>query len=116
MAWSAKVSTLTTIGEYFPGVAPLAPITFALRGMLTAGPNRGPGQPGLWLKPRALFGAGLWRDRLGASVIEYSILVAVITVLVVAAVVVSGTWVQSAWIVARSSRGGIGWDGSAHDC
>jgi Flp pilus assembly pilin Flp len=39
----------------------------------------------------------LWRDQRGASLIEYSILAALITVLVVAAVAVSGTWVQSAW-------------------
>jgi Flp pilus assembly pilin Flp len=39
----------------------------------------------------------LWRDQRGASLIEYSFLVAVITVLVVVGVAVAGAWAQSMW-------------------
>jgi pilus assembly protein Flp/PilA len=38
-----------------------------------------------------------WRDQGGASLIEYSILVALITVLVVGVVAVAGAWAQSMW-------------------
>jgi Flp pilus assembly pilin Flp len=38
-----------------------------------------------------------WRDKGGASLIEYSILVALITVLVVLAVAVAGAWAQRMW-------------------
>ena len=39
----------------------------------------------------------VWRDQAGASLTEYSILVALITVLVVVAIAVAGTWVYSMW-------------------
>jgi Flp pilus assembly pilin Flp len=38
-----------------------------------------------------------WRDQGGASLIEYSILVALITVLVVLAVAVASAWAQGMW-------------------
>jgi len=40
----------------------------------------------------------LWREEAGASLIDYSILVALITVLVVAGVAVAGSWAQSMWM------------------
>ena len=39
----------------------------------------------------------LWRDRGGASLIDYTILVALITVIVVVGVSVAGSWIQSMW-------------------
>jgi Flp pilus assembly pilin Flp len=39
----------------------------------------------------------LWRDQGGASLIEYSILAALITVIVVVAVSVAGSWIQGMW-------------------
>jgi Flp pilus assembly pilin Flp len=39
----------------------------------------------------------LWRDQGGASLIEYSILVALITVLVVVGVAAAGAWAQGMW-------------------
>jgi Flp pilus assembly pilin Flp len=39
----------------------------------------------------------LWRDQGGASLIDYSILVALITVLVVVGVAVAGSWVRGIW-------------------
>jgi Flp pilus assembly pilin Flp len=39
----------------------------------------------------------LWRDQSGASLIEYSILAALITVIVVVAVSVAGSWIQGMW-------------------
>jgi Flp pilus assembly pilin Flp len=39
----------------------------------------------------------LWRDRAGASLIDYAIVVAVITVLVVVGVAVAGSWAQAMW-------------------
>jgi Flp pilus assembly pilin Flp len=36
----------------------------------------------------------LWRDQVGASLIEYSILAALITVIVVVAMSVAGSWIQ----------------------
>jgi Flp pilus assembly pilin Flp len=39
----------------------------------------------------------LWRDQGGASLIEYSILVALITVLIVAGIAAAGAWAQSMW-------------------
>jgi Flp pilus assembly pilin Flp len=39
----------------------------------------------------------LWRDRAGASLIEYTIMVAVITVVVVVGVAVAGAWAQAMW-------------------
>jgi Flp pilus assembly pilin Flp len=38
-----------------------------------------------------------WRDQRGATLIEYSMLVALITVLVVGVVAVAGAWAQSMW-------------------
>jgi Flp pilus assembly pilin Flp len=38
-----------------------------------------------------------WRDQGGATLIEYSILVALITVIVVVGVSVAGSWIQSMW-------------------
>jgi Flp pilus assembly pilin Flp len=40
----------------------------------------------------------LWRDRRGASLIEYSILVAMITAIVVVAVAVAGSWIYGVWV------------------
>jgi Flp pilus assembly pilin Flp len=40
----------------------------------------------------------LWRDQGGASLIEYSILVAVITVIVVVGVSVAGAWAHGMWV------------------
>src|SRR5262249_1632142 len=39
----------------------------------------------------------LWRDQGGASLLEYSLLVAVITMIVVIGVAVAGAWAQSMW-------------------
>jgi Flp pilus assembly pilin Flp len=39
----------------------------------------------------------LWRDQGGASLIEYSILVAVITAIVLVGVSVAGAWVLGMW-------------------
>jgi Flp pilus assembly pilin Flp len=39
----------------------------------------------------------LWRDQGGASLIDYSILVALITVLVVVGISVAGSWIQGMW-------------------
>jgi Flp pilus assembly pilin Flp len=38
-----------------------------------------------------------WRDQCGVTLIEYSMLVALISVLVVVAVAVAGAWAQSMW-------------------
>ena len=38
-----------------------------------------------------------WRDQRGATLIEYSMLVALITILVVVGVAVAGAWAQSMW-------------------
>jgi Flp pilus assembly pilin Flp len=38
-----------------------------------------------------------WRDQRGASLIEYSVLVALITVLVVVGIAVAGAWAQGMW-------------------
>ena len=38
-----------------------------------------------------------WRDQGGASLIEYSFLVAVITMIVVVGVAVAGAWAQAMW-------------------
>ena len=40
----------------------------------------------------------IWRDQHGASLIEYSILIALITMLVVVAVAVAGSWVHGMWV------------------
>jgi Flp pilus assembly pilin Flp len=39
----------------------------------------------------------LWRDQGGVSLIDYSILVALITVLVVVGISVAGSWIQRMW-------------------
>ena len=39
----------------------------------------------------------LWHDRGGASLIEYSILVALITMILVVGVSVAGSWAQGMW-------------------
>ena len=39
----------------------------------------------------------LWRDRVGACLIDYAIVVAVITVLVVVGIAVAGAWAQAMW-------------------
>jgi Flp pilus assembly pilin Flp len=39
----------------------------------------------------------LWRDQGGASLIDYTILVALITMIVVVGVSVAGSWIQSMW-------------------
>jgi Flp pilus assembly pilin Flp len=38
-----------------------------------------------------------WRDRRGATLIEYSMLVALITLLIVMGVAAAGAWAQSMW-------------------
>jgi Flp pilus assembly pilin Flp len=48
----------------------------------------------------------LWRDISGASVIEYSILVAIITTLVVGGVAAAGSWVHHMWAHLLSSLSG----------
>ena len=40
----------------------------------------------------------LWRDQGGASLIEYTILIALITVMVIVGVSVVGSWIQSMWV------------------
>ena len=40
----------------------------------------------------------LWRDEAGASLIEYSIPVALITVIVVVGISVAGSWIQGMWL------------------
>jgi Flp pilus assembly pilin Flp len=40
----------------------------------------------------------LWRHQGGTSLIDYSILVALITVMVVVAVSVAGSWIQGMWM------------------
>jgi Flp pilus assembly pilin Flp len=42
--------------------------------------------------------ARIWRDQRGASLIDYTILVALITALVVAGIAVAGSWVQGMWM------------------
>jgi Flp pilus assembly pilin Flp len=39
----------------------------------------------------------LWRDQGGASLIEYSFLIALITAIVVVGVSVAGAWAQGMW-------------------
>jgi Flp pilus assembly pilin Flp len=51
---------------------------------------------GSWAKGVPMF-QRLWRDQDGASLIEYSILAALITVIVVVAVSVAGSWTQGMW-------------------
>ena len=50
-----------------------------------------------WLRVCAYMFERLWRDQGGASLIEYSILVALITMLIVVGVAVAGAWAQSIW-------------------
>ena len=40
----------------------------------------------------------LWRDQGGASLIEYTILIALITVMVIVGVSVAGSMIQSMWV------------------
>jgi Flp pilus assembly pilin Flp len=40
----------------------------------------------------------IWRDQGGATLLDYSILVALITVIVVFGVSVAGSWIQGMWI------------------
>jgi Flp pilus assembly pilin Flp len=40
----------------------------------------------------------IWRDQRGASLIEYSILAALIAVLLVVVVAVAGSWLYSMWV------------------
>ena len=40
----------------------------------------------------------LWRDQGGASLIDYTILIALITVMVIVGVSVVGSWIQSMWV------------------
>jgi Flp pilus assembly pilin Flp len=40
----------------------------------------------------------IWRDQCGASLIEYSILAALIAVLLVVVVAVAGSWLYSMWV------------------
>jgi Flp pilus assembly pilin Flp len=95
----------------------MAPIAGAPRGRVSVvgwglratmvHPSRGPTQRGSGSRRAAnarrkgvgvhLIFERLWRDRRGASLIDYAILVALITSLIIAGVALASSWVQSMW-------------------
>ena len=47
----------------------------------------------------------LWRDRRGAALIEYALLIGLVTLTVLGAVIAAGSWAHGVWVNFVSSLG-----------
>jgi pilus assembly protein Flp/PilA len=47
----------------------------------------------------------LWRDRSGAALIEYALLIGLVTLTVLGAVIATGSWAHGMWVNFLSSLG-----------
>jgi Flp pilus assembly pilin Flp len=47
----------------------------------------------------------LWRDRRGAALIEYALLIGLVTLTVLGAVIATGSWAHGVWVNFLSSLG-----------
>ena len=47
----------------------------------------------------------LWRDRRGAALIDYTLLIGLITLTVLGAVIAAGSWAHGVWVNFLSSLG-----------